>query len=67
MTAMIITHTRNARRQGPSKPFFRAFAERLRRRRELRALLSQPDYLLADIGVDKADIQHEASKPFWLE
>lgn len=36
--------------------------ERNRQRRALRAL---PDYLLKDAGLSRADIEREASKPFW--
>ncbi|HYH22019.1 MAG TPA: DUF1127 domain-containing protein [Azospirillum sp.] len=35
------------------------------RRRQRLALVSLPDHLLSDIGVSRADADHEAEKPFW--
>lgn len=35
------------------------------RRRQRLALESLPDHLLSDIGVSRADVDHEADKPFW--
>jgi uncharacterized protein YjiS (DUF1127 family) len=40
---------------------YRAYV-RARSRRELRAL---PDDLLHDMGITPADVEREASKPFW--
>ncbi|WP_246702438.1 DUF1127 domain-containing protein [Starkeya sp. ORNL1] len=40
---------------------YRAYV-RARSRRELRAL---PDELLHDMGLTTADVEREASKPFW--
>ncbi|MDP9137726.1 MAG: DUF1127 domain-containing protein [Pseudomonadota bacterium] len=62
MSTLTFAHTRYARRPG----YFQVFADRLRRRREFRALLSQPDYILKDIGVERHEIMREASKPFWF-
>lgn len=39
--------------------------QRMRRRRELMGLLGQPDYLLKDVGIDRAQITNEGLKPFW--
>ncbi len=61
MSTMNITHTRRAR----SDSFLAALGERLRRRRELKALLDQPDYILKDIGVSREEIVRKALKPFW--
>lgn len=36
--------------------------ERARQRRQLMAL---SDHLLKDVGINRADAEHEASKPFW--
>jgi uncharacterized protein YjiS (DUF1127 family) len=36
--------------------------ERARQRRQLAAM---DDYLLKDIGLTRADVDHEAGKPFW--
>ncbi|WP_427983488.1 DUF1127 domain-containing protein [Agarivorans sp.] len=35
------------------------------RRKTRRTLASLPDYLLKDIGVTRAEAQHEAAKSFW--
>ncbi|WP_042689898.1 DUF1127 domain-containing protein [Azospirillum sp. B506] len=35
------------------------------RRRQRRALEALPDHLLSDIGISRADADHEAEKPFW--
>jgi len=39
--------------------------KRIRDRRQLLQLLAQPDYLVRDIGLDRADITREGLKPFW--
>ncbi|GGB09835.1 DUF1127 domain-containing protein [Agarivorans gilvus] len=40
-------------------------SELMLRRKTRRTLASLPDYLLKDIGVTRAEAQHEATKPFW--
>ena len=40
------------------------WAERSAQRRHL---LELEDYLLRDMGVTRADVEHEASKPFWVD
>lgn len=37
----------------------------LLRRKTRKHLAALPDYLLKDIGVNRSDALHEASKPFW--
>lgn len=37
----------------------------LQRSRERRQLGSFGDHMLKDLGVSRADIDHEVSKPFW--
>jgi uncharacterized protein YjiS (DUF1127 family) len=37
------------------------------RSRERRALLSLDDHMLRDVGLSRAEISNEASKPFWQE
>lgn len=32
---------------------------------ERRRLAEMPDYLLRDLGINRAEADHEASKPFW--
>lgn len=42
-----------------------ALLERVRYRAELRRLLATADYLLADVGLTRAEAAHEVAKPFW--
>jgi uncharacterized protein YjiS (DUF1127 family) len=43
------------------------FVQRFKERRELNRLLSYPDYLLKDVGVQRSDLQREALKPLWRD
>jgi uncharacterized protein YjiS (DUF1127 family) len=45
----------------------RTLVRRLRERRALNRLLSLPDYLLNDVGLQRHDIQREALKPLWRD
>jgi len=38
---------------------------RIQERRELNRLLSFPDYLLKDIGLQRNDMQRQALRPLW--
>jgi uncharacterized protein YjiS (DUF1127 family) len=38
---------------------------RVEERRVLKELLRRPDRILADVGADRAELEREASKPFW--
>jgi uncharacterized protein YjiS (DUF1127 family) len=40
-------------------------AKRFKERRELNRLLSYPDYLLTDIGLQRGDMQRQAIRPLW--
>ena len=40
---------------------------RFKERRELNRLLSYPDYLLKDIGLQRNDMQRKALKPLWRD
>jgi uncharacterized protein YjiS (DUF1127 family) len=40
---------------------------RFKERRELNHLLSYPDYLLKDIGLQRNDMQRKALKPLWRD
>jgi len=40
-------------------------ARRFRHRREMNRLLSMPDYILKDVGVQRHEIQREAVRPLW--
>jgi uncharacterized protein YjiS (DUF1127 family) len=42
-----------------------AVARYHRRIQERRALYRMDDYMLHDIGISRADVEQEASKPFW--
>ena len=65
MSTMTITHARRAASQPRFASFLAILGERLRRRREFRLLLDQPDYILKDIGVSRKDILREVLKPLW--
>ena len=41
------------------------WARRIRERRELNALLSQPEHVLKDIGLERGTITREGLKHFW--
>jgi len=43
-----------------------AWLQRVKRRRELMGLLSQPDYIIKDVGLDRSQITGEGVKPFWM-
>lgn len=45
----------------------RRWLARLRARSELRALLRQPDSVIADCGLTRARAAREARKPFWRD
>ena len=40
---------------------------RIQERRELNRILSFPDYLLKDIGLQRNDVQRKALDPLWRE
>ncbi len=44
---------------------FYVWADRAKKRRELRGLLASQDHVLKDIGLHRHDISREALKPFW--
>jgi uncharacterized protein YjiS (DUF1127 family) len=43
----------------------RTVMQRIKDRRELNYLLGLSDYQLRDIGLQRGDIQREATKPIW--
>lgn len=72
MTSMINRHTNgnSAARRIPAllgQPAILAgrIARRIQERREMNRLLSFPDYLLADIGLQRSDMQRKALRPLW--
>lgn len=68
MTSVNITHSENsglvhyASMFSPSR-----LIRRFRDRRELLALLDQPDYILKDIGLQRDEISREALKRIWVD
>ena len=40
---------------------------RFQERRELNRLLSYPNYLLKDIGLQRSELQRQALKPLWRD
>lgn len=74
MTSMIKHHTNghSVASQVPAflgHPFAFAgrIARRIRERREMNRVLSFPDYLLADIGLRRDEMQRKALDPLWRE
>lgn len=72
MTSVTIAHIGRAfgsvGRLGPAVRVARlpaVWLRRVRERRELMSLLSQPDYIFRDVGLLRHDITQEAMKPFW--
>ena len=45
----------------------RRFVVAIRRRRDLEQLADHPDYLLADIGLTRNDLDAALSEPFWRD
>ena len=45
----------------------RRIVRRIQERRELNRLLSFPDYLLKDIGLQRNDMQRKALDPLWRD
>ena len=74
MTSMINRHTNgnSVANQLPAfigQPlvFTGRIARRIRERREMNRMLSFPDYLLADIGLRRDEMQRKALDPLWRE
>ena len=69
MTSMISHHTSSQISAVFGHPFAVAgrIARRIRERRELNRVLSFPDYLLKDMGVQRNDMQRKALDPLWRE
>ena len=69
MTTQIGTHTSAHTLGLIAAPlhFVHGVARRFRQRREMNRLLSMPDYLLKDVGVQRHDIQREAVRSLWHE
>jgi uncharacterized protein YjiS (DUF1127 family) len=74
MASVTLTHTSSATAQAVhaaalvakvvAVPF--VWMKRIRQRRELMGLLSQPEHLIKDVGLQRGDITREALKPFWM-
>jgi uncharacterized protein YjiS (DUF1127 family) len=74
MSTVTIAHTGRLARAAWLVPFLvtavtapLSWLRRIRQRRELMGLLSQPDHFLKDVGLQRHDITREALKPFWAE
>jgi uncharacterized protein YjiS (DUF1127 family) len=59
-----VTSSHTGRLAGLISAAYQAFIRR-QQRRELMGLLSLPDYLLKDIGLQRDDITREGLKRFW--
>lgn len=74
MTSMIHSHPNGKSQLTEMSAFLRRpiaiaahIALRFRERRELNRVLSFPDYLLKDIGVQRSDLQRRALDPLWRD
>ena len=67
MTSMNWAHTGQSGWLLRTASLLARVAARIRQRRELMALLDQPDHLLKDIGLQRHDITREGLKRFWME
>lgn len=68
-----LSHTRTTARPAGTRPtplalltwMMDTLAAWNERRRQRLALEALPDHILSDIGLSRADADHEATKPFW--
>ena len=74
MTSMINRHTHGNSAAshlpgflGHPIVFAGRIARRIRERREMNRVLSFPDYLLEDIGLQRDEMQRKAVDPLWRE
>jgi uncharacterized protein YjiS (DUF1127 family) len=74
MTSMIHSHPNGKSLLTEMSAFLRRpiaiatqFVVRFQERRELNRMLSYPDYLLKDIGLERNDMQRKALKPLWRD
>ena len=74
MTSMIFRHPNGKSLVSEISAFLRhpitiagRIVRRIQERRELNRVLSFPDYLLKDIGVQRNDMQRKALDPLWRE
>ena len=72
MTSMIHSHPNGKSQLTETSAFLRHpiaiaahIVQRFKERRELNRLLSYPDYLLKDVGVQRSDLQRQALMPLW--
>jgi uncharacterized protein YjiS (DUF1127 family) len=66
MTSVNISHTDHSLFSQLGQVFSPfSLLRRYRERRELLGLLSQPDYILKDIGLQRDEISREALKRIW--
>lgn len=55
------------RRPGLATRIFEALLTWQQRQAERRHLAMLDDYLLRDVGLSRADVEQESSKPFWRD
>jgi uncharacterized protein YjiS (DUF1127 family) len=69
MTSMINHHTNGQLPAFLGQPIALGgrIVRRIRERRELNRLLSLPDYLLNDIGLQRDEMQRKALDPLWRD
>jgi uncharacterized protein YjiS (DUF1127 family) len=74
MTSMINRHPNGKSLLTETSAFLRHpiviaahIALRFKERRELNRLLSYPEYLLKDIGLQRSDMERKALEPLWRE
>ena len=74
MTTLHLDHNSAARTESSAQAYralqsvintFYVWADRAKKRRELRGLLTSNDHVLKDIGLQRHDISREAVTPFW--
>ena len=65
MMTDLIGYGRSEKTRGAAEPARRFAALWVSTARERRTLAELPDYLLADIGITRAEAEAEARRPFW--
>ena len=65
MMSDLIGYGRSEKTRGAADPARAHAALWLSTARERRTLAELPDYLLADIGITRAEAEAEARRPFW--
>ena len=61
----ICIHAKRKRARVQLQPLFDLVGGWMERRRQRRDLSGLTDYMLRDIGLSRADVEGETTKPFW--